>query len=232
MAAPWTRGIRASIVARARFIDDLVLQKLDEGVTQYVILGAGLDTFAQRRPDSAARLSIYEVDRPGAQAWKCQRLAELGFDIPGSLHFVPVEFEAGMSWWEQLVAAGFDADKPAVFASTGVSMYLSDEANAATLRRIASCARGTALAMTFLLRFDLVDPQDRPMAEAAKRGAEASGTPFVSFFTPQQILDMARQAGFAQAEHVSASSYAQRYFAGRTDGLQPASGEDLLIAMA
>src|ERR1700733_1554641 len=146
-----TRGYRAGVVGRARLIEDLVTERAAEGVAQYVLLGAGLDTFAQRRPDLAARLRIFEVDQPGPSAWKRQRLIDLGFGVPAGLRLVPVDFEAGQSGWEQLTAAGFDAHRPAVVASTGVSMYLTHEANLATLRHIATLAGGATLAMTFLL---------------------------------------------------------------------------------
>ena len=114
-------------------------------MSQYVILGAGLDTFAQRRPEIASRLKIFEIDRPGTQAWKRRRLVDLGYGMPEWLHFVPVDFEAGGSWWKELVAAGFDDGKPAVIVSTGVSMYLGREANAATLRQVAALAPGSSL---------------------------------------------------------------------------------------
>jgi methyltransferase (TIGR00027 family) len=146
-----TSMYRAGMVARARFVEDLVVEQAGHGVDQYVILGAGLDTFAQRRPEIASRLRVFEIDQPGPQAWKRQRLTELGYDVPDWLRLVPVDFEAGTSWWEQLAAAGFDADRPAVVASAGVSMYLTKDANAATLRRLASLAPGSTLAMTFLL---------------------------------------------------------------------------------
>ena len=92
-----TRQFRASIVARARFVEDLVTEHAGEGVTQYVVLGAGLDTFAQRRPEVASRLRVFEVDQPGTQAWKRRRLIELGFDIPDWLRLVPVDFAAAES---------------------------------------------------------------------------------------------------------------------------------------
>src|SRR5712691_668098 len=97
-----TSRFRAGIVARARFAEDLVVEQAGRGVSQYVILGAGLDTFAQRRPTIASRLRVFEVDQPGPQAWKRQRLIELGFDIPDWLRLVPVDFEADGSWWERL----------------------------------------------------------------------------------------------------------------------------------
>src|SRR5437764_3146819 len=215
----FTSLFRASIVARARFIEDLVVEQAGRGVGQYVILGAGLDSFVQRRPEIASRLKVFEVDQPGPQAWKRLRLIELGFGIPEWLRLVPVDFEAGGSWWERLAASGFDASRPAVVASTGVSMYLTKDAIAATLRQIAALASGSTLAMTFLLPLALADAEVRPGFQLAEKGARASGTPFISFFTPTEMLTLAREAGFAEVQHVSAASLAERYFAGRTDGL-------------
>src|SRR5690348_9657382 len=108
---------RGSIVARGRFVEDIVEEQAGRGVTQYVLLGAGLDTFAQRRPDLASRLVVFEVDRPGPQAWKRQRLIDLGYGVPSFLRLVPVDFEAGDAWWERLLQAGFAASRPAVVAS-------------------------------------------------------------------------------------------------------------------
>ena len=225
-----TRLFRASIIARARFIEDLVVEQAGRGVGQYVILGAGLDTFAQRRPEVGARLRVFEVDQPGPQAWKKRRLGELGFALPDWLRFVPVDFEAGQSWVAQLQAAGFEAARPAVVVSTGVSMYLTREANAATLRQAAALAPGSTFAMSFLLPSELVDPELRAGLAMSERGARASGTPFVSFFAPDDILGMAREAGFKDARYVSATALAERYFANRADGLRPLAGEELLVA--
>jgi methyltransferase (TIGR00027 family) len=225
-----TSRFRASIVARARFVEDLVTEQPGHDVTQYVILGAGLDTFAQRRPEIASRLQIFEVDQPGTQSWKRERLLELGFDLPDWLRFVAVDFGADESWWERLVAAGFDADRPAIVASAGVTMYLTREANAATLRQVASLAPGSTLVTTFLLPPALLDDEDRAGLEGAERGARASGTPFISFFEPEEMLALARDAGFREARHVSAADLNQRYFAGRSDGLRTSRGEELLVA--
>ena len=231
MHPQFTRPFRASIVGRARFIEDLVIDQAGRGLSQSVILGAGLDSFAQRRPEIASRLRVFEVDQPGPQAWKRQRLIELGFGVPDWLRFVPVDFEAGGSWRDGLVAAGFDESKPAIVVSTGVSMYLTKEANAATLRQVAGLARGSTLAMTFLLPLELSDPEVRPGLEMAEKGARASGTPFLSFFTPKEILALAHETGFGEARHVSAADLTQRYFAGRTDGFRPPSNaEELLVA--
>ncbi|MGW0210909.1 class I SAM-dependent methyltransferase [Streptomyces sp. NPDC003233] len=226
-----TRGFRAAMVARARFIEDLVAEQADRGVDQYVLLGAGLDTFAQRSPRTASRVHVFEVDQPGTQNFKRRRLAELGYGIPDRLHLVPVDFETSAgSWPEQLTAAGFDPGRPAVVASSGVTMYLTKEAMAATLRQIAGFAPGSTLAMTFLLPEDLVDERDRAGLKASAAGARASGTPFLSFYTPDEMLTLAREAGFREAHHVPGASHAQRYFTARTDGLRPSTGEDLLLA--
>jgi methyltransferase (TIGR00027 family) len=225
-----TSGFRAAIVARARFIEDLVTGEARRGVAQYVILGAGLDTFAQRRPEAAARLRVFEVDQPGPQAWKRQRLTELGYGVPDWLRLVPVDFEASGDWWEQVTAAGFDPGQPAVVVSTGVTMYLSKEATAATLRQLAGLARGSTLAMTFLLPAGLLGDADRSGLQTAGRGARTSGTPFISFYTPADMLALAREAGFENARHVPGTLLAERYFADRADGLRPSSGEDLLVA--
>lgn len=225
-----TRGYRASIVGRARFIEDLVGEQVRKGVNQYVILGSGLDTFAQRRPDVASKLRVFEIDKPETQEWKRQRLMELGLGIPNNLQLVPVDFEAGDSWWEKLAMNGFNASQPAVVASTGASMYLTKEANLATLRQIAALAPGSTLAMTFLLPLDLVDPAERSQHEMVYERARAAGTPFVSFFRPPEILTLAREASFRDVRHISRSDIVQRYFVGRTDGLQPASGEEFLVA--
>lgn len=229
--SPFTRAFRASILARARFIEDLVAEQTARGVDQYVILGAGLDTFAQRRSELASRLRIFEIDPPGPQAWKRQRLVELGLGIPPFLTLVPVDFEAGDAWMEKLTASGFDAARPAVVASTGVSMYLSREAITATLRQIAAIAPGSTFVMSFLLPVEMAPPDVRPGIERAIQGAKASGTPFISFFMPEEMLSLARVAGFRKVEHVSADGLAERYFANRTDGLRPPSNsEELLVA--
>jgi len=229
--SPFTRPFRASILARARFVEDLVLERAQDGLEQYVILGAGLDTFAQRHSALGSRLRVFEIDQPGPQQWKRQRLIELGFGVPGHLQLVPVNFEAGDNWWQRLTAAGFDESKPALVASTGVSMYLTQEAIVATLRQVAALAAGSTLVMSFMLPIELADPAVRPGIERAAAGARANGTPFISFFTPSEMLALARNAGFKDAQHVSADSLAERYFSGRSDGLRPPSNsEELLVA--
>jgi methyltransferase (TIGR00027 family) len=228
-----TRGFRAGVIARARFIEDLLIERLitpgaDGG--QYVLLGAVLDTFAQRRRDIAAQLTVFEVDQPGPQAWKRRRLVDLGYGVPDWLRFVPVDFEASQSWWDQLSGAGFDRARPAFVASTGVTMYLTRPAVAATLGQLAQLAPGSTVAMTFLLPSDLLADTDRAGLETSQRGAQVAGTPFLTFYRPEEMLALARDAGFPDVHHVPGTQVAHRYFTGRADGLRPSTGEDFLIA--
>ena len=220
---------RASIVIRARFVEDLVTEQLAYGVEQYVILGAGLDTFAQRRPEIASSLQIFEIDRPGSQEWKRQRLMELGYGVPKGLHLVPVDFEVDDAWLDHLVTAGFDPSRPAVVASTGVSMYLTKEAIAATLQQVATFASGSTFAMTFLL-----PPEPATGAKPAGRSSAKKETrsrkPFISFFTPQEMLALARKAGFKEARHLSGITLTERYFPDKPDSLPSSSAEEMLIA--
>jgi methyltransferase (TIGR00027 family) len=186
------------------------VERAGDGVGQYVILGAGLDTFALRRPEIASRLLVFEVDQPGPQAWKRHRLIELGFGIPEWLRLVPVDFEAGDAWWQSLAAAGFNAGQPAVVASTGVSMYLTKDAITATLRKVAALAPGSTLAMTFLLPLELADPEVRPGLQLAEKGARASGTPFISFFTPTEMLTLGTRTILRSCMSISRAKRAVR----------------------
>ena len=222
-----TRPYRAAIVARTRFVEDLVIE---EGVAQYVLLGAGLDTFVQRHPELATRVVVFEVDQPGPQAWKRQRLAALGYGVAHWLRLVPVDFETDEDWWQALLDAGFDAASNAVVSSSGVSMYISEAATARTLHRLAALAPGSIVVMTFMLPFELLEDGDRPGLEAAARGAHTSGTPWISFYAPEQIVAVAHDAGFASAHTVATAELAARYLTGRTDGLRPAGGEGILVA--
>jgi methyltransferase (TIGR00027 family) len=230
MTPDFTRRARASIVARARFIDDLVLEQIGRGVRQYVLLGAGLDTFLQRHPEVTSVLRVFEVDRPGPQRWKRQRLLDLGLGVPEGLCQVPIEFELGGPWWERVIDSGLDPRRPAVVTSVGVSAYLTRDAISTTLRQVADLVPGSTLVMTFRLPLELVDTDDRLLTEAAEVDAAAAGRPGLTFFAPAEILELAREAGFCGVQHVSAADLAARYFGGRPDGLRPSSGEELLLA--
>jgi methyltransferase (TIGR00027 family) len=220
-----TRPYRVGVVARTRYVEDLLIE---ERIAQYVLLGAGLDTYAQRHHDNA--VVVFEIDQPGPQAWKRRRLEALGYAVPDRLRLMPVDFEARTDWWTALLDEGFDAGAPALVSSSGVSMYITKDATAATLRRLAGLASGSIVAMSFMFPFDLVDAAERLGLEGAARGAQASGTPWISFYPPDEIVALALDAGFTTARAMSTVEIAQPYLEDRSDGLRAANGEGVLIA--
>lgn len=225
-----TKRVRASVVARARFVEDLVEREAAGGLDQYLILGAGLDTFAQRRAGLAAKMQVFEIDRPGPQAWKRRRLAQLGYSIPAWLHLVPVDFESGDDWIDAVTAAGFDKRRPAVVSALGLSMYISQEAIEGVLQGVARLAPASTLVMSFLVPPDGDDPEERALRAAGDRRTREAGTPFVSSFAPEALLGLARAAGFRELRHVSAAELTDLYFRGRSDGLRPLGSEQLMVA--
>jgi O-methyltransferase involved in polyketide biosynthesis len=150
--------------------------------------------------------------------------------VTDGLWLLPVDFETDQDWWRALLDAGFDPATPAVVSSSGVSMYISQAATAQTLHQLAGLAPGSIVVMTFMLPFELLDDNDRPGLEAAARGATASGTPWISFYAPEEIVTLARESGFSDAQYVATAELAERYLTGRTDDLRPAGGEGVLVA--
>jgi len=221
-----TRSNRASIVARARAAEDVVT---NSGAQQYVVLGAGLDTFAQRNKGTAR---VFEVDAPATQAWKRERLDELGLLDPGRLRLVPVDFEAGESWLGKVVAAGLDPATPTVVSMLGVTMYLTREAISATLRTAAPLAARSVMVFSYSRPVEMAPPEIRPILEGAAKGAAASGHPWLTLLAPHEAASLARDAGFGDVRTVTSADLHNRYFADRPDGLSPIGGEDLVIATA
>ncbi len=223
-----TRDFRAAIVARTRFVEDLIV---DGEVGQYVILGAGLDTFVLRHPELTTRVTVFEIDQPGPQEWKRQRLDALGYGAPESLRLVPVDFESGDDWWEALLGEGFDAQATTVVSSSGVSMYISTEATAATLRQLAALAPGSTVVMTFMLPLEMLDAADRPGLEAAAAARVRRARRGSASTSRMRWSRSPRDAGFVGARYLATEELAARYLAGRGDGLRAAGGEGMLIAL-
>ncbi|WP_333575430.1 class I SAM-dependent methyltransferase [Sphingobacterium sp.] len=225
----YTKRLRASIVARARFVEDVAKTEIENGITQYVVLGAGLDSFAQRNAEISSQVDIYEIDQPDTLIWKEEKLIENAYKIPDNLHFVPVDFET-TSWWTELLNKGFDTNKKAVVSCTGVTLYLTKKAITDTLKKMTLLASGSTIAIAFYLPLEQLDEEDKPMQEIAMKGAAASGTPFVSFFSVEDIVKLAGEIGLKEIQTVSTKDMIEKYFKGRTDNLVPASGEFFLVA--
>lgn len=225
----YTKRLRASIVARARFVEDVAKTEIENGIKQYVVLGAGLDSFAQRNTEISSQVDIYEIDQPDTLTWKEEKLIENAYKIPDNLHFVSVDFET-TSWWTELLNKGFDTNKKAVVSCTGVTLYLTKKAITDTLKKMTSLASGSTIAIAFYLPLEQLDEEDKPMQEIAIKGAAASGTPFVSFFSIEDIVKLAGEIGLKEIQTVSTKDMIEKYFKERTDNLVPASGEFFLVA--
>lgn len=225
----YTKRLRASIVARARFIEDVAKEQIGRGVTQYVLLGAGLDTFAQRNQKISSQVDIYEIDQPNTLIWKEEKLIENGYKIPENLHFVPVDFE-NSSWWNELLHKGFDVHERAVVSCTGVTLYLTQEAIKETLQKMILLASDSTIAIAFYLPLEQLEKEDQPLLEMAIKGAAASGTPFVSFFSTDEIVKLSKEMGFKKIQIVSTTDMTEKYFKNRDDKLIPANGEFFLVA--
>ena len=225
----YTKRLRASIVARARFVDDIAKEQIGKDVKQYVLLGAGLDSFAQRNAAISSHVDIYEIDQPDTLAWKEEKLIENGYKITDNLHFVPVDFEIS-SWWDELLDKGFNVNLPTFVSCTGVTLYLTKDAINDTLKKMASLASGSAIAIAFYLPLEQLDEEDKPLLEMAIKGAAASGTPFVSFFSVEEVAKLADEIGLKDIRTVSTKDMTERYFKDRADNLVPASGEFFLVA--
>ena len=221
---------RGLFVGRARLFEDLVIDSASGGVDQYVILGAGLDTFCQRRPDLLQRLRVFEIDEPTTQQWKQDRLRELDMKMPARQVFVPLDFEHGRSWVEALKERGFDVTAPSTIASTGVAQYITGDAMRATMQEAAALAAGTTLVCTFVVPVDLIDAKDREIRAFTEQGAAAMGAPWISFYSPEEFRTLALDAGFDDVRHISPVDLTDLYFRGRPDGLRIPSNEHLIVA--
>ena len=217
-----SRGLRASIAMRSRYAEDRLAAAVARGVRQYVLLGAGLDTFAYRNPHAEAGLRVYEVDHPATQRAKRERLAGAGIGMPPSTTFVPIDFET-QTIPAQLRAAGFRFDRPAFFSMLGVVIYLTDDAVMETMRVAASCAAGTEIVFSFSVPDALLtEAQQRGRARAMAQVAKL-GEPWITFYEPSRLARELRGRGFSNAELFAPEDANRTYFADRIDGLRIAT---------
>jgi methyltransferase (TIGR00027 family) len=204
------------VCVRSRFAEDLVEQAVARGVEQYVILGAGLDSFAYRRGDLLDRLRVFEVDHPASQSWKRDRLSELGVRIPDRLVFAPVDFEHEIMA-HGLESAGFEFGRSAVFTWIGVTMYLTLEAITATLATIGRCVPGTQVALTYNQPYSALDSFAAAVTRTFAGIASEMGEPFVSFFLRREIEELLRRQRFTDIVHFGSQEARALYFDGRAD---------------
>ena len=214
---PVGRDFRSFMAARSRYAEDHLAQSIAAGVCQYVILGAGLDTFAYRNPFPHIR--VFEVDFPATQAWKRSLLANASIQLPANLIFVPLDFEH-KTLAAGLAEAGFDAGRPAFFSWLGVVPYLTLDAFRATLETIARLPAGTGVSFDYGVPRHALSLMGRMAFDRLAARVAAAGEPFRLFFTPQELEDEFRRAGFHRSEQRGSQELNAMYFAGRADGLK------------
>jgi methyltransferase (TIGR00027 family) len=222
--------LEGAFVMRSRYAEDCLAEAFDDGVRQYVLLGAGLDTFPYRQPPWAASLRIFEVDHPATQQWKRRRLREAGISIPGNVSFVPVDFEK-ISMAPALSQAGLDLGLASFFSLLGVSQYLTEAAFNETLRFIRSRFARSEIVFSFVASDAVLPADDVALAKAFTARFAAIGEPWLSRFLPERLVAMLTDMGFAKVLHLSPALANQRYFQNRGDGLNAALLEQLISAM-
>ena len=216
----------AAICTRTRYAEDRLAAG---GFTQYVILGAGLDSFAWRRPDLLRSLRVFEVDHPASQAWKLERVRDLALPLSDSQVFVPVDFEAE-PLQEALRTAGFDWGQPTLFSWTGVAPYLTAQAIASTLSTIAGAAAGSEVVFSYRAEESVLDDVGREFIQIYAPLAASLGEPLQPGWPVMEIERVISRAGLKVVDHPARADLQQRYFADRTDGLRPFNAETLVTA--
>jgi methyltransferase (TIGR00027 family) len=206
-----SRGGPAAAIGRAitpRFVEDRLFKAIDRGIDQYVILGAGLDSFALRHPGLLSDLAVYEVDLPATQDWKRKTLREESLEEPQGLHFVPVDFDTD-DFMQELKKSGFDPEKPAFFSCLNVTWYVEREAVERTLRSIASNGPGTDLVFNYMLPEEQWSEQSRLLSSL--KLMRRVGEPWISFFTPEQMANLMADLGFSEIEDLSEENLGALY---------------------
>jgi methyltransferase (TIGR00027 family) len=212
--------MRTLFVVRNRYAEDEFVRSVAQGMSQYVILGAGLDSFAYRRRDLLQVLDVYEVDHPASQAWKRQRVEELGIKIPERLHYVPVDFERE-TLTNGLSVAGVNLKAATFFSWLGVTQYLTSAAVLNTLREVARLAApGSEIVFQFIVPAATLVGEERDLVEALAARSAAVGEPWLSSFTPEELEVHLKQVGFKEVIHFGPHNATERYLTGRSDQLR------------
>lgn len=223
-----SRALRALLVARSRVAEDELARRVDQGLRQYVVLGAGLDTFAARNVHAAKGLRVFEVDHPSTQRWKREALQAAGLDI-GDTVFVPVDFERD-DLLQSLRDAGVRLDQPVFFGWLGVTLYLTPDAVLNTLAAVAKLPPGSGIVFDYRIPPEQLNPIERAAVEFVSQQIAAMGEPWLSAFDPAALKRQLQELGFAEVDDLDGDRLNQRYFARRKDGLRTGSGTHIMCA--
>ena len=208
----FARGLRGFLAARSRFAEEELARAYAKGARQYVVLGAGLDTFACRNP--YPDLQVFEVDFPETQAWKRGRLGHAGLAIPTTLHFAPLDFERH-SLADGLGEAGFRRTEPAFFSWLGVVPYLTRAAAFGTLQFIAGLPRGSGVVFDYTIPREMMSERERDAFDELAARVARAGEPFRCFFSPAQLAVDLRALGFTEMEDLGVAELRARWFPGQ-----------------
>ncbi len=215
----WIHPVIGDIVARTRYAEDLLDSAVRQGVSQYVLLGAGMDSFALRRPEWTASLMVFEIDHPATQQRKKKRIAAMGTPLPKNHFFLPVDFER-----ESLAAAlsrsSFSTEAPAFFSWLGTLVYIEKHAALQTLSDVASCAaKGSRIVFTYCEPEPLEGKTSSETFQRMLRATRRRGEPMVTGFHDEALLGELHRLGFRVEERLFPDEIRRRYFWNRTDGL-------------
>jgi methyltransferase (TIGR00027 family) len=222
------KPIVAQVLGRSRFAEDALASAMGRGIDQYVIVGAGLDSYALRRPDSAAQLRIFEVDHPDTQRAKRRRLGSLDIALPANLEFVAIDFER-QELSEAMKGSSYRRDRPAFYSWLGTTHYLTPQTTLATLGSITRCgAPGSEVVVDYSVPLRLIDPDKLRDLLWVEKLAGRMGEPLIGMLDPDQLHTDVAQLGYEIVEDLAAPEQARRYFSNRTDGLEPTPVSRLL----
>ena len=227
---PFLKRLRAHFAMRSRYAEDCLAESIDRGVRQYVLLGAGLDTFAYRQPPWANQLRVFEVDHPATQEWKREKLAAAQASIPANLTFAGVDFEK-VSLREGLVSAGLDFSVPTFFSCLGVTQYLTAASFEGSLKLVASMPAGSEIVFSFVVAASDLSNGERFFVGLFAAIAAASREPWLSRFDPRELADKLTALGFSKVIHFSSEAATDRYFRERRDGLALTKVEQMMRAI-
>jgi methyltransferase (TIGR00027 family) len=214
----YMRKARTLAILRSRFTEERLQDALARGVTQYVILGAGLDTSPYRPGHPGEAMKTFEIDHPDTQRWKLERLRAAGIDVRANLRHITIDFER-QSLLSGLADNGFDAGQPTFFSWLGVIYYLRPEVVADTFRQVASCAPGTGLVIDFVVSDADLTPDERATVAKVEAFAASQGEPWLTRISPAALQALLTESGFGRVDYLSTSRATDMYLAGRTDGL-------------
>jgi methyltransferase (TIGR00027 family) len=227
---PWVSGLRSHVLLRSRYAEDRLAEAYQRRVRQYVLLGAGYDTFAYRQPAWAHDLRIFEVDHPASQREKQHRLQATGIGIPSNLEFVAIDFEHA-SLRDGLAASGLDFNQPAFFSCLGVLVYLTAEAADAVFRCVASFPESSEIVFTYSAPASSLTPEEAARRARIGEVTDSMGEPWRTFFEPEALVQKLRELGFPEVTFLKTAEAEAKYFQGRTDGLRVPKREPVVSAM-